>query len=73
MMKRLVRVPASHLKAAVISSALPDGSYNKHLLCRLLFPELPEEGGLIPDVNAAVPEQSEADLSGAPVLVPQPG
>lgn len=58
----------------MISSAHPTAEIiYHHLLCRLLFPELPEEGAVIPDVNAAVPEQSEADSCGAPALAPKPG
>ncbi|XP_029696280.1 alsin isoform X2 [Takifugu rubripes] len=42
-------------------------------IVRLLFPELPEEGGLIPDVNTSVQEQREQDASDTPVLAAKPG
>ncbi|TNM94009.1 hypothetical protein fugu_002185 [Takifugu bimaculatus] len=42
-------------------------------IVRLLFPELPEEGSLIPDVNTSVQEQREQDASDTPVLAAKPG
>lgn len=45
----------------------------KTCLCRFLFPDLPEEGGLIPEPTSTPPETKEAGSSDAQLESPKPG
>ncbi len=43
------------------------------ILCRFLFQDLPEEGGLIPEPTTILQDKKQPDSTDAPLESPKPG
>lgn len=49
------------------------GVIHADLLCRFLFPDLPEEGGLIPEPTTNLQDKKEPGSIDPPLESPKPG